>query len=73
MDKLVADIRASEAEVVQDFGKFELLKGSLYYPNTTIHYGDFYISSGVDGKIHIRSKKHNRTLTFNGAGGRECS
>ena len=68
MDKLVADIRAIEAEVVQDFGKFELLKGGgLYFPNTTIHYGDFFIASGKDGKIHIRSKKHNRTLTFNGA------
>ena len=75
VDKIVAQTRASEAEVVKDFGKFDLLKEStgLYYSNTIIWNKGCIIASGLDGRIYIWSEKHNRCLVFDGAGGRKCT
>ena len=73
VDKIVAQTRASEAEVVKDFGKFDLWKDGLYYPDTMIWHKGCIFASGKDGRIYIWSKKHNRCLVFDGAGGEYCT
>ena len=76
VDKIVMQTRAREAEVVKDFGKFDLYYQQTprpYYSNTIIHHKDCTIASCGLGRIYIRSEKNDRCLVFDGAGGEGCT
>ena len=73
-EKFIEEILASENEGVEAFAQFSLYKrGELYQPRTVIETDELFIASDRAGQIHFKSKVNNKTRTYQGAGGTECS